>query len=137
MNTIPQKSFSYRLLRAVLRALCQLLFRVEVENRNKEIPQERLLVIANHQSFLDGLLLGLFLPLDPVFVINTAIARQRMFRFLLLFVDHVTVDTANPMAMKRVIMPHNGLCRADAADSAKVSVHRRGYRHNPAPVDST
>ncbi len=103
MNTIPQKSFSYRLLRAVLRALCQLLFRVEVENRNKEIPQERLLVIANHQSFLDGLLLGLFLPLDPVFVINTAIARQRMFRFLLLFVDHVTVDTANPMAMKRVI----------------------------------
>ena len=103
MNTIPQKSFSYRLLRAVLRALCQLLFRVEVENRNKEIPEERLLVIANHQSFLDGLLLGLFLPLDPVFVINTAIARQRMFRFLLLFVDHVTVDTANPMAMKRVI----------------------------------
>ena len=93
----------YRLLKTMLRVLCRVLFRVEVHNRNQEIPQDRLLIISNHQSFLDGLLLGLFLPLDPVFVINTSIAQQRMFRLLLLFVDHITVDTANPMAMKRVI----------------------------------
>ncbi|MDO5674420.1 MAG: bifunctional acyl-ACP--phospholipid O-acyltransferase/long-chain-fatty-acid--ACP ligase [bacterium] len=93
----------YRCLKAVLRVLCRVLFRVEVHNHNQEIPQDRLLIISNHQSFLDGLLLGLFLPLDPVFVINTSIAQQRIFRLLLLFVDHVTVDTASPMAMKRVI----------------------------------
>ena len=95
--------FLYRFLKTVLRALCRLLFRVEVRNHNREISQDRLLIIANHQSFLDGLLLGLFLPLDPVFVINTSIAQQPMFRLLLLLVDHVTVDTTSPMAMKRVI----------------------------------
>ncbi|NLZ17603.1 MAG: bifunctional acyl-ACP--phospholipid O-acyltransferase/long-chain-fatty-acid--ACP ligase [Desulfobulbaceae bacterium] len=103
MKATYPKPWLYRVFRAVLRTLCQILFRVEVQHSSTPIPQERLLIIANHQSFLDGLLLGLFLPLDPVFVINTAIAQQRVFRFLLLFVDHVTVDTSSPMAMKRVI----------------------------------
>ena len=66
------------LLLLVLRSLCRLLFRVEIKGTmSSGLAAERLLVVANHESFLDGLLLGLFLPVDPVFVVHTAIANNR------------------------------------------------------------
>jgi len=92
-----------KLLRPLLRGLARLLFRLEVDAREADFKHERLLVVANHQSFLDGLLIGLFLPIDPVFVINTAIARRWYFRVLLSQVDYLTVDPSSPMAMKKVI----------------------------------
>ncbi len=91
------------LLRPLLRGLARLFFRLELEVRAADFSHERLLVVANHESFLDGLLIGLFLPVDPVFVINTAIARRWYFRLLLSQVDYLTVDPASPMAMKKVI----------------------------------
>ena len=71
------------LLRPLLRGLARLLFRVEVTAQQADFRHERLLVVANHQSFLDGLLLGLFLPIDPVFVVHTTIAESWFFRILL------------------------------------------------------
>jgi hypothetical protein len=55
------------LLRPLLRFLARLLFRVDVHFHHADFSYERLLVVANHESFLDGLLLGLFLPIDPVY----------------------------------------------------------------------
>ncbi|MFZ2268281.1 MAG: bifunctional acyl-ACP--phospholipid O-acyltransferase/long-chain-fatty-acid--ACP ligase [Azonexus sp.] len=92
-----------KLLRPLLRGLARLLFRLELDVREADFNHERLLVVANHESFLDGLLIGLFLPIDPVFVINTAIAQRWYFRLLLSQVDYLTVDPASPMAMKKVI----------------------------------
>jgi acyl-[acyl-carrier-protein]-phospholipid O-acyltransferase / long-chain-fatty-acid--[acyl-carrier-protein] ligase len=92
-----------KLLRPLLRGLARLLFRLELDVREADFNHERLLVVANHESFLDGLLVGLFLPIDPVFVINTAIAQRWYFRLLLSQVDYLTVDPASPMAMKKVI----------------------------------
>lgn len=69
-----------KLLRPLLRGLARLLFRVEVQLRQADFSHERLLVVANHQSFLDGLLIGLFLPIDPVFVVHTGIANNWFFR---------------------------------------------------------
>jgi len=92
------------LLILVLRGLCRLLFRVEIKGTmSSGLAAERLLVVANHESFLDGLLLGLFLPLDPVFVVHTAIANNRYFRLILSLVDYLAVDPTNPMAMKKVV----------------------------------
>lgn len=91
------------LLRPLLRLLARLFFRVEVQFRQNEFDHERLLVVANHESFLDGLLLGLFLPIDPVFVVHTGIARNAWFRLLLSQVDYLAVDPTSPMAMKKVI----------------------------------
>ena len=91
------------LLRPLLRGLARLLFRLEIDVRGANFAHERLLIVANHESFLDGLLIGLFLPVDPVFVINTAIANRWYFRLLLSQVDYLTVDPASPMAMKKVI----------------------------------
>lgn len=61
------------------------------------------LIIANHASFLDGVLLALFLPDNPVFVVNTGVAENRLFRFFLHYVDYLAVDPAHPMAIKQVI----------------------------------
>ncbi|WP_319586466.1 bifunctional acyl-ACP--phospholipid O-acyltransferase/long-chain-fatty-acid--ACP ligase [uncultured Desulfobulbus sp.] len=92
------------LLILVLRSLCRLLFRVEIKGKmSSGLAAERLLVVANHESFLDGLLLGLFLPLNPVFVVHTAIATNRYFRLILSLVDYLAVDPTNPMAMKKVV----------------------------------
>jgi len=70
---------------------------------NRFFKAERLLIIANHESFLDGLLLGLFLPVNPVFVVHTGTARLWYFRLILSLADYLVVDPTSPMAMKKVI----------------------------------
>ncbi|MDR2213368.1 MAG: bifunctional acyl-ACP--phospholipid O-acyltransferase/long-chain-fatty-acid--ACP ligase [Pseudomonadales bacterium] len=95
--------------RILLRALARLLFRVRVRGMENAAPQgvnsERLLVIANHESFLDGIMLGLFLPVkNPVFVVHTEIIKRPLWRWAIgLMSDYLSIDPSNPMAMKRVI----------------------------------
>ncbi len=95
-------------LRVLLRGLARVLFRVRVRDAAQALQgqnSQRLLVIANHESFLDGILLGLFLPIQtPVFVVHTEVVRHRLWRWgLNVMADYLAVDPANPMAMKRVI----------------------------------
>ena len=104
------KSMIRPVVRVMLRALARLLFRVRVQGMDKALEvknggHSRLLVIANHESFLDGILLGLFLPIKkPVFIIHTEYAKRPLFRFVLnVMADYLTVDPSNPMAMKQVI----------------------------------
>lgn len=91
------------LLKPLLRILFRLLFRIHVHGAMPAAQRGSLLVVANHESFLDGLLLGLFLPLDPVFVVNTEIAKRPLFRAMLSLVDTLPVDPANPLAMRKVV----------------------------------
>ncbi len=89
------------LIKSLLRLLFRLLFRVRVAG--VPVSAERLLIIANHESFLDGVLLGLFLPMNPVFVVHTGVTRSRFFRLVLSLVDYLAVDPTSPMAMKKVV----------------------------------
>lgn len=89
--------------RVILRPVARLAFRVQVQGDTSAFSAGRLLVVANHESFLDGLLLGLFLPINPVFVVHTGIARLWYFRMILSLSDFLTVDPTSPMAMKKVI----------------------------------
>ncbi|MDR0528794.1 MAG: bifunctional acyl-ACP--phospholipid O-acyltransferase/long-chain-fatty-acid--ACP ligase [Zoogloeaceae bacterium] len=104
--------FGVAILRAVCRAglrfLVRILFRVRVrgmERAESAVKNPRLLVIANHESFLDGILLGLFLPFEnPVFVVHTEVIRRLWWRWgLTLLTDYLAVDPSNSMAMKRVV----------------------------------
>lgn len=90
------------LAKSILKTIASILFRVRLEGR---IPpaRARLLVIANHESLLDGLLLGLFLPLNPVFVVHTGVLKNPFFRMVLSLADYLTVDPTSPMAMKKVV----------------------------------
>lgn len=93
-----------QLIKHIFRILARVFFRVRVTGQVEGLEQhKRLLVIANHESFLDGALLGLFLPLDPVFVVHTSITHRPILRQYLKLVDYLAVDPTSPMAMKSVI----------------------------------
>ncbi|MDR3202489.1 MAG: bifunctional acyl-ACP--phospholipid O-acyltransferase/long-chain-fatty-acid--ACP ligase, partial [Bifidobacteriaceae bacterium] len=104
------KTCARAIVHVALRALARLLFRVRVQGVETAreagaVKDRRLLVIANHESFLDGILLGLFLPIEnPVFVVHTEVVKRRLWRFWLgVMSDYLAVDPGNPMAMKRVV----------------------------------
>jgi acyl-[acyl-carrier-protein]-phospholipid O-acyltransferase/long-chain-fatty-acid--[acyl-carrier-protein] ligase len=91
------------MLKPMIRALLKVAFRVRVEGSASHFSEPRLLIIANHQSLVDGLILGAFLPVDPVFVVHTEVTRNPIYRWLLSLSEYLAVDPTNPMAMKRVI----------------------------------
>ncbi len=90
------------MIRTLLRFLVFTLFRLKVvgEYKGQSGPT---VIIANHQSFLDGLILGVVLPVFPVFVVNTEIAKRPLSRFFLSLAEYLVVDPTNPMAIKAVI----------------------------------
>ncbi|PKO54915.1 MAG: bifunctional acyl-ACP--phospholipid O-acyltransferase/long-chain-fatty-acid--ACP ligase [Betaproteobacteria bacterium HGW-Betaproteobacteria-2] len=91
------------MLATLLRLICKLLFRVRLHGRALPPANGRLLIIANHESFLDGLLLGLHLPFRPTFVIYTGVLDNWLFRQFLKLVPHLTVDHASPLGIKKII----------------------------------
>lgn len=84
-----------------IKLLVQLLFKVKTVNFTKLRMNEKVIIMPNHTSFLDGLFLYLFLPKEAVFVINTERARQ--FAFFLRFVNHLTIDPLNPYSIRKII----------------------------------
>ena len=60
-------------------------------------------IAANHTSFLDGILLGAFLPGEPIFAIDTQIARKWWARPLTLLVNALPVDPTNPLSIRSMI----------------------------------
>jgi acyl-[acyl-carrier-protein]-phospholipid O-acyltransferase/long-chain-fatty-acid--[acyl-carrier-protein] ligase len=95
------------MLVSLLRGVCRLLFRVRVTGLENVPNEDRLLIIANHESFLDGLLLGLFLPKRATFVVHTGVLKHFFFRLWLKMTPHLSVDPASPLAMKKVIQRLN------------------------------
>src|SRR5689334_15427134 len=85
----------------LVRLITRLLYRVEVTGRLDR--HDKLLIIANHTSFLDGILLGAYLPLWPTYLVHTSVARLWYFKIGLRFLPHLVVDSANPLAMKAII----------------------------------
>lgn len=95
----PRRSHS--LLAFFLRLLLRLLYRVEM--RGQLQPSDRLLIVCNHESFLDAVLLSAFLPVSPLFAVHTTIAAKWYFRAVLRLARHVVVDAAKPIALKTLI----------------------------------
>ena len=63
----------------------------------------RVLIIANHTSLLDGVLLYAWLPETPRFAINTQIATRRHFKPFLRFADLFTMDPTSPLSVKSMV----------------------------------
>jgi len=84
--------------------LLRILYRVEVGGiENFHRAHGRVLIVANHVSFLDGMLLAVFLPRMPLFVINTFMARNWWVKPFLRPVKYLTIDPTNPLYVKTLI----------------------------------
>jgi len=92
------------LIKFCLRGLFRLLYRVRVTGMEhyREAGQ-RVLIVANHASLLDGVLLYAWLPETPTFAINTQIAARPAFRLFLCFVNLFTMDPTGPLSVKSMI----------------------------------
>jgi acyl-[acyl-carrier-protein]-phospholipid O-acyltransferase / long-chain-fatty-acid--[acyl-carrier-protein] ligase len=91
-------------IKSLFRATLRTLYRVEVVGgKNMPKPGERAVIVVNHVSFLDGLLLASFLPGRPTFAVNTAIANSWWVKPMLKIFDAFPVDPTNPMSVKGMV----------------------------------
>lgn len=92
------------MLKSIARMILQRLYRVEIKGLDHfQKAGDRILIVANHLSFLDAALLVLFLPGNPLFAVNTFIARRWWMKPLLKLANAIALDPANPMATKALI----------------------------------
>lgn len=92
------------MLKIVLRWLLTLAFRVKVKGlENYHKAGDRVLIISNHTSFLDPLLLGVFLPDDITFAINTQISERWWLRPFLRLSKVFPMDPTHPLSLKALI----------------------------------
>jgi acyl-[acyl-carrier-protein]-phospholipid O-acyltransferase / long-chain-fatty-acid--[acyl-carrier-protein] ligase len=94
----------FLLLKTFLHWLLKLIYKVEVKGLdNYHKAGKRVLIISNHTSFLDPLLLGVFLPDKITFAINTHIS-QRWWLRPFLGLSHVfPMDPTHPLSLKALI----------------------------------
>ena len=92
------------MLKKILHWLLTLIYKVEIKGLdNYEKAGKRVLIISNHTSFLDPLLLGVFLPDDITFAINTQIS-ERWWLKPFLSLSHVfPMNPTQPLSLKALI----------------------------------
>jgi acyl-[acyl-carrier-protein]-phospholipid O-acyltransferase / long-chain-fatty-acid--[acyl-carrier-protein] ligase len=84
--------------------LLKLLYKVKIEGLdNYKKAGDRVLIIANHTSFIDGLLLAVFLPKKALFAINSEFSKKWWIKLIDPIVDFFPIDPTNPSATKSII----------------------------------
>lgn len=92
------------LFRSIAKTVFGWLYRVEVKGmENIDAAGVRVLIIANHTSFLDAALIAAYLPVRVTFAINTYIAKAWWIQPFLKIIDAFPVDPTNPMAIKSLV----------------------------------
>jgi acyl-[acyl-carrier-protein]-phospholipid O-acyltransferase/long-chain-fatty-acid--[acyl-carrier-protein] ligase len=90
-----------QLLRFTVKLILKLLFRVEIHGmENYHAAGKRVLIVANHTSFLDPMLLWIFLPDDITFAINTHISERWWLKPFLGLSKVFRMDPTHPLSLK-------------------------------------
>ncbi len=92
------------MLKKILHFVLKICYRVEVHGlENYYAAGKRVLIVANHCSFLDPPLLGTFLPDEITFAINTHIAQKWWIKPFLGLSTVFPLDPTHPMSLKNLI----------------------------------
>ena len=108
MRSTRNKSALYRafeeLFRSGLRMLLKILFRVRVEGEEHfQLSKDPTLIVCNHTSLLDGVMLYAFLPEAPVFLVNKTTAEVWYFKIFLYPISKLLIDDLHPMTLKKAV----------------------------------
>ncbi|WP_282606537.1 acyl-[ACP]--phospholipid O-acyltransferase [Pelagibius sp. Alg239-R121] len=96
---LPQELF-----KTTAAAILRVLFKVRIRDvENLQKVGDKAVIVANHVSYLDGLLLAAFLPGQLVFAVDTEQAKKWWVRLFLSLVEAFPMDPTNPMATKSLI----------------------------------
>ncbi len=94
----------HALIQSIIRSLLQLFYRVEVRGlHHYENAGERTVIIANHLSFLDAMLIAAWIPDKLTFAINTQIAKAWWVKPFLSLAETLPLDPTNPLATRKLI----------------------------------
>ena len=83
--------------------LIRILFRLKIDHRDRLVFDGPTVIMPNHVSFLDALLLYLMLTSSVWFVVNTEIASRPLVALALRFCNHVKIDNRNPYSLRTII----------------------------------
>ncbi|MDQ6988845.1 MAG: AMP-binding protein, partial [Mariprofundaceae bacterium] len=93
-----------KLLMFILRYTLKFIYRVHITGlEHVHSAGERVLIVANHTSFLDAVLLALFLPTNISFAIHSSYYNKWWMRPVKSVIPLFAVDHSDPMAMKSLI----------------------------------
>ncbi len=92
------------LAKAFIAWLLDLLFRVDVRGlKHLHEAGDRVLIVANHLSFLDAVLIAAYVPDELTFAVDTQIAKHRFIRFFLSLAKTYPMDPTNPLAIRALV----------------------------------
>jgi acyl-[acyl-carrier-protein]-phospholipid O-acyltransferase / long-chain-fatty-acid--[acyl-carrier-protein] ligase len=99
VRILPQEVY-----RAILRWYFDHLHRVQVRGlENYRAAGDRVVIVANHQSYLDACLIAAYVPDSPTFAIHTVQAAKWYFKPFLAAVETFPVDVQSPYSVKRMV----------------------------------
>jgi len=92
------------LVKGIIAWLLDMCYGVSVRGiENYRAAGKRTLIVPNHQSFLDAVLIAAYVPHSLTFAVNTHIARHRLIKFFLSLAETFPIDPTNPLAMRSLI----------------------------------
>ncbi|MEJ2688392.1 MAG: MFS transporter [Deltaproteobacteria bacterium] len=92
------------LAKGIVAWLLELFYHVEVDGlKNFSKLGDRVLIVANHLSFIDAALIAAFVPDQLTFAIHTHWAKHRFVKFFMSLAKTFPIDPTNPLATRSLI----------------------------------